>query len=49
VQTAANAGGGSLSNDAVEQCVKSNVMRLKFPPKGAIANVTYPFVFSQGG
>ncbi|HLL20923.1 MAG TPA: AgmX/PglI C-terminal domain-containing protein [Kofleriaceae bacterium] len=49
VQTAANAGGSSLSNDAVEQCVKSNVMRLKFPPKGAIANVTYPFVFSQGG
>jgi len=49
VQTAANAGGSSLTNDAVEQCVKSNVMRLKFPPKGAIANVTYPFVFSQGG
>ena len=49
VQTAANAGGSSLSNDAVESCVKSNVMRLKFPPKGAIANVTYPFVFSQGG
>ncbi|MBA3502807.1 MAG: AgmX/PglI C-terminal domain-containing protein [Myxococcota bacterium] len=49
VQTAANAGGSSLTNDAVESCVKSNVMRLKFPPKGAIANVTYPFVFSQGG
>lgn len=49
VQTAANAGGSTLSHDAVEQCVKSNVMRLKFPPKGAIANVTYPFVFSQGG
>ncbi len=49
VQSAANAGGSSLSNDAVESCVKSNVMRLKFPPKGAIANVTYPFVFSQGG
>lgn len=49
VQTAANAGGSSLSNAAVESCVKSNVMRLRFPPKGAIANVTYPFVFSQGG
>ena len=42
-------GGSTLSNSGVEQCVKSNVMRLKFPAKGAIANVTYPFVFSQGG
>jgi len=25
------------------------VMRLKFPGKGGIANVTYPFVFSPGG
>jgi hypothetical protein len=49
VQTAAKVAGSSLSNDAVESCVKSNVMRLKFPPKGGIANVTYPFVFSQGG
>jgi hypothetical protein len=49
VATAANAGGGSLSNAEVESCVKGNVMRLRFPPKGAIANVTYPFVFSQGG
>ena len=49
VDVAANAGGSTLSHAAVEQCVKSNVMRLKFPPKGAIANVTYPFVFSQGG
>ncbi|MBA3395752.1 MAG: AgmX/PglI C-terminal domain-containing protein [Deltaproteobacteria bacterium] len=49
VQSASNAGGSTLSNEAVEGCVKSNVMRLKFPPKGAIANVIYPFVFSQGG
>ena len=49
VISASNGGGGTLSNDSVEQCVKSNVMRLKFPPKGAIANVTYPFVFTQGG
>ena len=41
--------GSSLRNDAVEQCVKSNVNRLKFPAKGGIANVNYPFVFSQGG
>ena len=24
-------------------------MRLKFPAKGGVANVTYPFVFSIGG
>ena len=41
--------GSSLRNDAVEQCVKSNVNRLKFPAKGGIANVNYPFVFTQGG
>jgi hypothetical protein len=49
VKSAAKTGSSSLTNAAVESCVKSNVMRLKFPPKGAIANVTYPFVFSQGG
>jgi hypothetical protein len=43
------AGGSTLRNDAVEQCVKSNVNRLKFPAKGGIANVNYPFVFTQGG
>jgi hypothetical protein len=48
VQTAANGGGSSLVNDAVESCVKRNIMKLRFPPKGAIANVTYPFVFTQG-
>ena len=41
--------GSTLRNDAVEQCVKSNVNRLKFPAKGGIANVNYPFVFTQGG
>jgi hypothetical protein len=41
--------GTTLHNDAVEQCVKSNVNRLKFPAKGGIANVNYPFVFTQGG
>jgi hypothetical protein len=43
------AAGSTLRNDAVEQCVKSNVNRLKFPAKGGIANVNYPFVFTQGG
>jgi hypothetical protein len=42
-------GASTLHNDAVEQCVKSNVNRLKFPAKGGIANVNYPFVFTQGG
>jgi outer membrane biosynthesis protein TonB len=45
----AKAGGSTLSNDTVEQCIKSNVNRLKFPAKGGIANVNYPFVFTQGG
>jgi outer membrane biosynthesis protein TonB len=43
------AAGSTLRNEAVEQCVKSNVNRLKFPAKGGIANVNYPFVFTQGG
>jgi len=47
VKSASNAG-GSFSNDGVESCVKSNIMRLKFPAKGG-ANVTYPFLFTQGG
>ncbi len=49
VLAASPTGGSSLSNDAVQSCVSGNVMRLKFPPKGGIANVVYPFVFSQGG
>ncbi len=40
--------GGTLKNDGVEACVKSNIMRLKFPAKGG-AIVNYPFVFTQGG
>ena len=43
------ASGSTMRNDTVEQCVKSNVNRLKFPAKGGIANVNYPFVFTQGG
>ncbi|MEO8702177.1 MAG: AgmX/PglI C-terminal domain-containing protein, partial [Kofleriaceae bacterium] len=49
VQAANATGGSTLTNDAVQGCVSSNVMRLRFPPKGAIANVTYPFLFAPGG
>ena len=45
----ANNAGGTLTNDEVSSCVKNNIMRLKFPAKGGVANVNYPFVFSQGG
>jgi len=45
----ATSGGSTMRNDTVEQCVKANVNRLKFPAKGGIANVNYPFVFTQGG
>lgn len=49
VQSATPTGGSTLTNDAVQSCVAGNVSRLWFPPKGAIANVTYPFLFSPGG
>jgi hypothetical protein len=45
----ATASASTLRNDAIEACVKRNVNLLKFPAKGGIANVNYPFVFSQGG
>ncbi|HEY0191681.1 MAG TPA: AgmX/PglI C-terminal domain-containing protein, partial [Kofleriaceae bacterium] len=45
----ATSGGSTLHNDGVESCIKSNVNRLKFPAKGGVANVNYPFVFTQGG
>jgi hypothetical protein len=41
--------GTTLHNDAVEECIKARVGRLKFPAKGGVANVNYPFVFAQGG
>jgi len=49
VKSAKIGGGSSMRNDNVESCVKSNIMRLKFPPKGGIANVNYPFLFQPGG
>ena len=49
VKSAKIGGGSTLRNDAVESCVKSNIMRLKFPAKGGLANVNYPFLFQPGG
>ena len=42
------ASSSTLRNDAVEHCVQSNVNHLKFPAKGGVAHVNYPFLFSQG-
>jgi hypothetical protein len=39
----------TLHDAEVEQCIKANINRLHFPARGGSANVTYPFVFSQGG
>jgi outer membrane biosynthesis protein TonB len=49
VKSAKVAGGSTLRNDAVESCVSSNIMRLRFPAKGGQANVNYPFLFQPGG
>jgi hypothetical protein len=38
-----------MRNSTVESCVTSNIMRLKFPAKGGLANVNYPFLFQPGG
>ncbi len=40
--------GSTMTDEAVKECVARNVMRLKFPPKGGIANVTYPLIFTAG-
>jgi len=49
VKSAKISGGSSMRNDNVESCVRSNIMRLKFPAKGGLANVNYPFLFQPGG
>ena len=49
VKSSKISGGSSMRNASVEGCVKSNIMRLKFPAKGGIANVNYPFLFQPGG
>ena len=38
----------TLKSPAVETCLVNQVERLKFPAK-TLANVSYPFVFAQGG
>jgi hypothetical protein len=49
VKDAAVAGGSTLANAGVSECVIRNVNSLKFRAVGGISNVTYPFVFSPGG
>ena len=49
VLSASSTAGSTLANDAVRDCVERNLRRLKFPPKGDVATVTYPFLFSPGG
>ena len=49
VKSAKVSGGSTMRNAAVESCVTSNIMRLKFPAKGGLANVNYPFLFQPGG
>lgn len=49
VKSAKIGGGSTMRNANVESCVKSNIMRLKFPAKGGLANVNYPFLFQPGG
>jgi hypothetical protein len=49
VKSAKVSGGSTFRNSTVEGCVTSNIMRLKFPAKGGLANVNYPFLFQPGG
>jgi hypothetical protein len=49
VKSSKTAAGSTMRNADVESCINSNIMRLKFPAKGGIANVNYPFVFQPGG
>ena len=37
----------TMKNEAVELCLRSNVMRLRFPAKGVKAVVVYPLVFDN--
>jgi hypothetical protein len=48
VKSSKTAAGSTLRNSDVESCVNSNIMRLKFPAKGGLANVNYPFLFQPG-
>jgi hypothetical protein len=42
------ASGSTMHNDAIENCVKININRLKFPARNAVATINYAFGFSQG-
>jgi len=48
VKSAKISGSSSLRNAGVEACVRNNIMRLKFPAKGGLANVNYPFLLQPG-
>ena len=49
VVTSAKIGDGStLHSDPVESCVLRNIRLLRFPAKGSLSNVKYPFGFSPG-
>ena len=37
----------TLHSLAVEECIKANVLRLRFPARDGLANVNYPFVFAS--
>jgi hypothetical protein len=45
--TGATLSKGNGTSDAVRQCVRSNLMRLRFPPKGAVTRARVPFTFSS--
>jgi hypothetical protein len=49
VKNAKTSPSSSLRNDAVEECVNRQIMTMRFPAKGGISNVNYPFVFQPGG
>jgi hypothetical protein len=49
VKSSKTGAGSTLKNADVESCINSNIMRLKFPAKGGLANVKYPFLFQPGG
>jgi hypothetical protein len=38
----------TLGSDAAVACIVAAVKQLKFPAKGAVSNVSYPFIFSHG-
>ena len=43
-----DAGKTTLASVPVVECIKQNILRLKFPAKGTGSEVVYPFVFSAG-